>query len=142
MAETAAPPAGKLSPHTLSRRISRDVRLRYLLALPAGYAAADGDTPRRWPLILFLHGAGERGAALQKVKKHGIPRVVEEGRVADFPFIAAAPQCPEGSRWTMQLEALAALLDDLQAGYRIDPERIYLTGLSMGGFGTWALAAA
>jgi predicted peptidase len=142
MAETAAPPAGTLSPHTLSRRISRDVRLRYLLALPAGYAADEGDTPRRWPLILFLHGAGERGAALQKVKKHGIPRVVEEGRVADFPFIAAAPQCPEGSRWTVQLEALAALLDDLQAGYRIDPERIYLTGLSMGGFGTWALAAA
>jgi predicted peptidase len=139
MAQNAASPGGTLSPHTLARQVSREVRLRYLLSLPAGYAA-DGD--RRWPLILFLHGAGERGAALQKVKKHGIPRVVAEGRVADFPFIAAAPQCPAESRWTLHLEALTALLDDLQATYRVDPERIYLTGLSMGGFGTWALAAA
>src|SRR3954451_24310605 len=111
MAEHAAPPAGTLSPHPLSRTVSREVRLRYLLALPADYAA---DAARRWPLILFLHGAGERGSALQNVKKHGIPRVVEEGRVADSPFIAAAPQCPAESRWTLQLEALTALLDELQ----------------------------
>jgi predicted peptidase len=136
---TPAMPEPRQAPMTLTRDLRRTIRLRYYLALPEGY---DQDGTRRWPLILFLHGAGERGASLVKIKKHGIPRVIDEGRVADFPFVAVSPQCPADSRWTLELDALGALLDAVEAGHRIDPDRVYLTGLSMGGFGTWALAAA
>jgi predicted peptidase len=107
--------------------------LRYLLYLPEDYAA---DHERRWPLILFLHGAGERGADLARIKAHGLPNVLEGKR--DFPFVVVSPQCPPRERWRPDL--LAALLDEIEATYRIDSERIYVTGLSMGGFGTWALA--
>ncbi len=117
------------------RQIARRVGLRYLLHLPPGYDTA-GETRR--PLILFLHGAGERGHDLEAIKRHGIPRVVEERD--DFPFIAASPQCPPGERW--DTDVLTALLDEIEREQAIDPDRIYVTGLSMGGFGTWALAIA
>jgi predicted peptidase len=103
----------------------------HLLYLPAGY----GEDSRSWPLLLFLHGAGERGDDLQQVKVNGPPRLIEEGRA--FPFIVVCPQCPAGQRWSTAV--LLALLDDLEEKYRVDPRRIYVTGLSMGGFGTWEL---
>ena len=145
MAPTMAAPK-KVQPvlqeRTLKRCVIRQVSLRYLLSLPVGYERA---RTRRWPLILFLHGAGERGNDLAKVKLHGIPRVVEQRRVpelADFPFIAVSPQCPTESWWTRETLALEALLDAIEEEFRVDPDRIYVTGLSMGGFGTFALAAA
>lgn len=108
------------------------VRLNYLLYLPKNYAAQD-----KWPLLLFLHGAGERGDNIEKVKIHGPPKLIAAGQ--DFPFIVVSPQCPaEG--WWEPIE-LNALLDDLVRRYKVDEDRIYLTGLSMGGFGTWQLAA-
>jgi predicted peptidase len=131
-----------LQERTLKRRVVKQVSLRYLLSLPAGYERAKS---RRWPLILFLHGAGERGDDLAKVKVHGIPRVVEQRRVpefADFPFIAVSPQCPTETWWSRETLALEALLDAVEEEYRVDSDRVYLTGLSMGGFGTFALAAA
>lgn len=91
------------------------------------------------PLVLFLHGAGERGADLDLVAVHGPPQQARAGR--RLPFLLAAPQCPADSWWTWQAEALDALLDDLLATYPIDPDRIYLTGLSMGAIGAWDLAA-
>lgn len=114
---------------------TKSVTLRYLLFLPKGY---DADSSKKWPTILFLHGAGERGTNLAKVAAHGPPRIVTN-RV-DFPFLVISPQCPSGQIW--EKEAIIALLDDSLKKYRIDPERVYLTGLSMGGFGSWALACS
>ena len=113
--------------------VTRTNHLEYLLYLPKDYAA---DASRQWPLVLFLHGAGERGSDLQKVAVHGPPKLVQAGR--DFPFILVSPQCPEGQTWDDSV--LISLLDELQAKYRVDPKRVYATGLSMGGYGTWALA--
>lgn len=112
--------------------------LRYLVSLPPGY---EGSTERA-PVLLFLHGSGERGDDLEKVKAWGPPRLVEEdaGWRARMPFIVISPQCPEGERW--DAGALLALLDHVESTYRVDPDRVYVTGLSMGGYGTWALADA
>lgn len=119
--------------HDFETRITK--RLSYLLFLPEGYGL---DPDQRWPMILFLHGAGERGNDLNLVKKHGIPKVAE--RRPGFPFVCVSPQCPADSWWSEQREVLIALLDHVLAEYRVDPQRVYLTGLSMGGFGTWDLA--
>jgi predicted peptidase len=104
----------------------------YLLFLPAGY---DATSSKRWPLILFLHGAGERGANLALVAKHGPPKI--DTTETNFPFIVVSPQCPEGQIWSNDL--LLALLDEVENKYAVDKHRVYLTGLSMGGFGTWSL---
>jgi predicted peptidase len=109
------------------------VKLDYLLYLPADYEEHES-----WPLLLFLHGAGERGDDLELVKKHGPPKLIEGGK--EFPFIVVSPQCPKDRWWTSELIALSALVDEIEKKYKVDPDRIYVTGLSMGGFGTWALA--
>ena len=108
------------------------VTMKYLLYLPKDY-----EQKPSWPLMLFLHGAGERGDNLELVKKHGPPKLIEAGK--DFPFIVVSPQCPQG-RWWEPVE-LATLLDEIVEKYKVDQDRIYVTGLSMGGFGTWSLAA-
>jgi predicted peptidase len=110
------------------------VTLKYLLYLPADYEKQD-----KWPLILFLHGAGERGDDLDAVMTHGPPKLIEHGK--QFPFIIVSPQCPTDHWWNNELVSLSALLDDVVKKYKVDQDRVYLTGLSMGGFGTWALAA-
>jgi predicted peptidase len=119
---------------TFEGQYSRRVSLNYLLYLPPEYS-----TQARWPLILFLHGRGERGSDLELVKLHGLPRRLAAGD--HFPFVIAAPQCPAGSYWLEELDALESLLDHLIDQYAIDPRRVYLTGMSMGGRGTWHLAA-
>jgi predicted esterase len=102
----------------------------YLLYLPKNYAQ---DVNKKWPLLIFLHGSGERGDNLMQVAKHGPPKLAEEGK--DFPFIVVSPQCREGGQWiTAQLNDL---LNQVIRENRIDTTRVYLTGLSMGGFGTW-----
>jgi predicted peptidase len=103
----------------------------YLLFLPEGYTK---DESKRWPLILFLHGAGERGANVWMVAKHGPPEIVQ---VTNLPFIVVSPLCPPGQQWNE--DVLMALLDNVEKQYRVDTHRVYLTGLSMGGFGTWEL---
>jgi len=110
----------------------RSVEFSYLLYLPRNYEA---NTSERWPLLLFLHGAGERGTNVWKVATHGPPRNVIEH--PDFPFVVVSPQCAEGRIWAK--EDLLVLLDDIMLKYRIDPKRVYLSGLSMGGYGTWDL---
>jgi predicted peptidase len=104
----------------------------YLLFLPNGY---DANATNRWPLILFLHGAGERGSNIWLVAKHGPPKI--DTTETNFPFIVVSPQCPEGKIWSNDL--LLALLDEIEKKYAVDTHRVYLTGLSMGGFGTWSL---
>jgi len=120
-------------PKHFEAKVAMTVKLDYLLFLPKGY---EGST-QRWPLMLFLHGSGESGSDLDKVKIHGPPKIVESK--PDFPFILVSPQSP---RMGWNVETLNALLDDLLQRYRADPDRVYLTGLSMGGYGTWSLAAA
>lgn len=122
----------KLHPSTVTYNLKRT--LEYYLSLPVGYDKTEDD----WPLIMFLHGAGERGRDLSSLKKHGIPRVVHE--IDDFPFITVSPQCPENDWWLNRLEDLKFLLDTVREQYRVDSSRLYLTGLSMGGFGTWHMA--
>ena len=111
-------------------KLTRTGGYRYLLGFPREYEA---DQEAKWPLILFLHGAGERGTDLEQLKKHGPPRLLAEGK--DLGAIVASPQVPTGEVWDADL--VKALADDLAAQHRVDLDRIYLTGLSMGGFGTW-----
>jgi len=115
----------------LRTTIQQIVDMSYLLALPKGNGRAG-----RWPLVLFLHGAGERGRDLELVKKYGPPKLVAQGR--DFPFILVSPQCPSEQWW--RTDVLNALLDEVIARHEVDEDRVYVTGLSMGGFGTWSLA--
>ncbi len=120
--------------NTFWRKITKPIACDYLLFLPRDYGRERGS--KRWPLILFLHGAGERGENLELVKKHGLAKIVETR--PDFPCIVVSPQCPEDGWWSS--EVLAALLDEVEKKHRVDERRICVTGLSMGGFGTWQLA--
>lgn len=114
--------------------VTTKTQIGYLLYLPSNYDDKDA-----WPMILFLHGAGERGSDLDQVKVHGPPKLVESPEGRDFPFVVLSPQCPRREWW--RPAALVALVDHIASAYKIDRDRIYVTGLSMGGFGTWALAA-
>ena len=118
---------------TFEKEVTKTIALDYLLSLPESY---DADSAKNWPLVVFLHGAGERGDDLEKVSIHGPPKRVREG--AEFPFILASPQCPADEWWTEQ--PVLELVEHLEATYQVDSSRIYLTGLSMGGYGTWHFA--
>ena len=89
------------------------------------------------PLILFLHGAGERGHQLEKVNRQGLPSYLQGQE--DFPFVVAYPQCPAHTYW--DIPSLNRWLDEVMGRAKIDTSRIYLTGISMGGYGTWHWAA-
>jgi len=135
MTPQPTPPTGQ-HPQAFEKVITKILNCQYLLFLPEDYDKKQ----QQWPMILFLHGAGERGIDLNLVKKHGPPKIVEQQK--DFPFIVVSPQCPQDRWWTDETEMLINLLDDIVSRYNVDTERIYLTGLSMGGYGTWTLAAA
>lgn len=117
---------------TFERKITINAKLDYLLSLPADY----GQSKKTWPLVLFLHGSGESGTNLAKVKTHGLPKLVDLN--GPFPFILVSPQ---SARHGWNPDVLNALLDKIIKDYRVDKDRVYLTGLSMGGYGTWLLAA-
>lgn len=129
----AAEPTTRQQSKEFETMVKQKVRMNYLLYLPADYEQKGG-----WPLLVFLHGAGERGADLGLVKKHGPPKLIEQGK--DFPFIVVSPQCEERQWW--HPEAVAQLVDQICGQYKVDRQRMYLTGLSMGGYGTWATLAA
>jgi len=111
-----------------------DQKIQYLLIFPAGYT----QTINQWPLILFLHGRSSCGQDINLVKNYGPPWVAEQN--TDFSFVVLAPQCAEGEDWMNKPDILAALLDDVLKRYRIEQDRVYLTGTSLGGNGTWCLA--
>jgi len=121
--------APRLVEAAFRKQVVRVLSYRYLVAVP------EGDGP--WPLLLFLHGSAERGANLELVKRHGPPKLLAEGR--NFPFVVLSPQCPRGQWWSA--ETLEALLDHALAAYPVDPDRVCVTGISMGGYGAWSLAA-
>ncbi len=118
---------------TFDTAVVKSVHLRYVIDLPPGYSATQG----AWPLVLFLHGAGERGNDLAAVRSQGLLKIAPSARSS---FILVAPQTPLGELWSA--DALGALLDHLEGTLRIDRSREYLTGLSMGAFGAWELAMA
>lgn len=121
-----------LQVQSMERRVVREHRGRYLLFLPPDY----GSRSERWPLILFLHGGGERGNDIARVKVHGPPKIVAQR--PDFPFIIVAPQVDTNMIWSTA--TLDALLEEVVEKHRVDPDRTYLTGLSMGAYGAWHLA--
>jgi predicted peptidase len=118
----------------VDKEITVRVKLQYLVYLPSAYK----DDNKKWPLVLFLHGAGERGSDLNFVNRNGPTKLVEEGK--DFPFIMISPQCPLGQRWDAR--ELSTLLDEIEKIYSVDKNKEYVTGLSMGGEGTWKLIMA
>jgi predicted peptidase len=115
--------------------------INYLLFLPKSYGS---DPRQKWPLIMFFHGAGEMGDNVELLKIHGIPKIV--GQKDDFPFIGLSPQIPLSGKapWvgneSATGEIFTALLDQITATYAVDTNRIYLTGLSIGGWLTWGMA--
>lgn len=123
---------GEQVPKTFEKQITKTLKAGYLLYLPKEYGQ---DRDKKFPLILFLHGAGESGTDIEKVKVHGPPKLAAQGK--EIPFIIVSPQSPGGG-WNN--EVLINLLDEIERTYNVDTDREYLTGLSMGGFGTWALA--
>lgn len=107
---------------------------RCWVALPREYS----QRRERWPLLIFLHGSGERGTDLEKVKVHGPPMLVAQG--AAYPCIVVSPQLEETTRW-WDTERLHKLLGGLKARLHVDPLRCVGTGLSLGGFGMWHWAS-
>jgi predicted peptidase len=111
--------------------------MRYWIYLPHDYEKQEKSNGS--PLFLFLHGAGERGNTpeeIVKVKVHGLPKLLDKPEFnKTFPCIAISPQCKHNFEWSPS--QLLLLLDHIEQNYKIDKRRIYVTGISMGGFGTW-----
>jgi predicted peptidase len=130
------------------RAVSRPLGYSYLLSTPV----TSGTEPERgWPLILFLHGVSERGSQVTAVARQALPRLLDvsnpvalslaESEVSRFVaerFIVIAPQCPQYEVW--HEGEIIQLLDHVGEQFHVDSARVYLTGLSMGGFGAWAIA--
>lgn len=125
----AAVQAGE-SRNAFSATITKEVGAHYLVVTPDGY-----DPQQKWPLLIFLHGRGESGDNLDLVKVHGPYKMVADQKL---PFIIVAPQSPADEWWDTDM--LSALVDRVLEELPVDRERVYLTGLSMGGYGTWDLA--
>jgi predicted peptidase len=126
--------------------------LPYRIMKPIGY-----DSAIRYPLVVFLHGSGERGADNEKQMSDCIPQFASKENRENYPCFLIAPQCPENSKWAdvdwdadahTLPEAMSEpgrltieLIETITNEFSVDKKRIYITGLSMGGFGTWDLIA-
>lgn len=108
------------------------IPVSYLLYLPSDYTSQ-----KKWPLVVYLHGAGARGNDLELVRREWPPGQVTQGK--QFGFILLSPQCPEGLYWTPPLAV--ELIEYISNSLSVDQDRVYLTGYSMGGYGTWATAS-
>jgi predicted peptidase len=125
---------GQPSAHKLDKKVTFKVQMGYLLYLPEEYGTSD----KIYPVIMLLHGAGNRGDDLELLKVDGLLKILSSKK--EFPFIVIAPQCPLNSRWPEQFNELITILDEVRKNYRVDTTRIYLSGWSMGGEGTWKFA--
>jgi predicted peptidase len=146
---------------SFQRTITHIVGYQYLVSLPKAYAE---NTTKAWPLIIYLHGSGERGSDPWKLARHGPPRLLHPGvskyadpikpgtapetaevlanrsastKILSEQFIVISPQCPSGNNWDD--ESVLALLSEAISRYHVDSKRVYLTGNSMGGYGTWSV---
>ena len=124
--------AGSQAPAKFEKQVVKTLKADYLLYLPKDYGK---EADKKWPVLFFLHGSGESGADVEKVKAHGPPKLIAAGK--EFPFIVVSPQSPGGG-WNV--EVLNGLFDEIISKYKVDEDRVDPTGLSMGGYGTWAWA--
>ncbi len=108
-----------------------ELKMNYAVAFPSEYTDL--------PLLVYLHGAGERGKRLEHVYRHGIPKLIGAG--LDVKAIVLYPQCPAGYIWNNMVKEVKALIDSVVAEYGVKRDRIVLTGSSMGGYGAWETAA-
>jgi len=127
--------AGQHAVH-FERRVRASVDGQLLLFLPRNFTAG---AATKYPLLIFLHGSGETGFDLELVKKHGPPKLVESQ--PDFPFIVASPQSPLTEARGFDPRVLDAMLDELLERLPIDRDRVYLTGLSLGGIWSYGWAS-
>ena len=153
LAATAEPKEGSLD--LLEKKIYADAdgkKLPYRLLKPMTV-----DPNEKYPLVVFLHGAGERGDDNEAQLRHGVPEFLKPENRKDYPCFLIAPQCPAAQKWVdvdwggdthMQpkepsepIRLVLGLIDDARKDYPVDPKRVYITGLSMGGFGTWDILA-
>ena len=109
------------------------VNYKHLTYLPKNYNI---DTSK-YPLVIYLHGGSQKGNDLEKLKIYGLPYLVDQGK--DFDFVMVAPQCPDGKYWSTE-NWFDSLYNEVTANYRIDKSRVYVTGISMGGYGTYIAA--
>jgi predicted peptidase len=121
---------------TMSIPREHPTKLQYLVQFPRGY---EEYTNRFWPLVIYLHGIGERGDDIRKVLRFGPAKLMEEGK--DLPCIVVSPQLPNGYFWFRESNALVMLLEEVTKTYRVDKRRVHATGNSMGAFGALLLAA-
>lgn len=140
-----------LETRTFSRN---DASLPYRLLKPEGY---DKDGQNRYPLVVFLHGMGERGDDNKRQLINGVERFVLAPARKKYPCFLLVPQCPSDDTWSplqdtksnpefeaepnRPLGLVVDLIESLSREFRIDPDRLYLTGISMGGYGTWDMIA-
>lgn len=121
--------------HTLPESSNRHYGQHYWVALPEGYSK---EPNKAWPVIVFLHGRGEWGDDFSLVTKRGLAQYINEGN--KLGAIVIVPQSPQNQFWHPLF--VNAVMEDAAKTYRFDPTRIYLTGLSMGGMGSWNMALA
>ena len=118
-----------------------DINLNYLLTVPTGFDPAKESLP----LLVFLHGAGERGDLpehVERLKCHSIPKLFsDDPDYLGTRIITLSPQCPEGIVWNNLVFEVKDLIEKISEEYNVNKKRIALTGISMGGFGTWEMAA-
>ena len=127
-------------------------------SLPYRWSAPEKLEPgKRYPLVLFLHGSGERGNDNTSQMNHGVKPILKGAKELDEPTFLIAPQCPcdvwwapitgdrlkltEAGKPNLVMDEVVGLLDEILKSHPVDPARVYVTGLSMGGFGTWDLLA-
>ena len=104
-------------------------RMNYAVAFPSDYTDL--------PLLIYLHGAGERGRNFEHVYRHGIPKLIQEGW--NMNAVVLIPQCPAAFIWNNMVKELKCLIDDVMREYKIRKDRVVLTGSSMGGYGAWEM---
>ena len=114
-------------------QIKTKAKYNYLLYLPTNYTSGT----KKYPVLIYLHGGSQRGNDLNRLKTYGLPYLVDKGQ--NFDFIIASPQCPENKYWSSE-NWFDSLYSDLNMRYRIDTDRIYCTGISIGGYGTYIVA--
>ncbi|RYF69012.1 MAG: phospholipase [Cytophagaceae bacterium] len=110
-------------------------RYPYLIHVPEAYKSSR----KAFPLIIYLHGGSQRGNDLNKLNEYGPPHALHQGLTINA--IIVSPQCPDGKFWSTD-NWFDSLYTELKTTYRIDTKRVYLTGISMGGYGTWQTAVA